>query len=73
MHAPGAVHQPANMNAPDAAGAGRAWPSRRTWDMAARLQTAAEAGGAGELVTSLLVRGGGARARGGVSDVACRG
>jgi AAA domain (dynein-related subfamily) len=41
----------------DAAGAGRAWPSPRTWDMAARLQTAAEAGGVGELATSLLVRG----------------
>lgn len=41
----------------DAAGAGRAWPSPRTWDMVARLQTAAEAGGVGELATSLLVRG----------------
>ena len=41
----------------DAAGAGRAWPSPRTWDMAARLQTAAEAGGVGELARSLLVRG----------------
>lgn len=41
----------------DAAGAGRAWPSPRTWDMSARLQTAASAGGLGELATSLLVRG----------------
>jgi AAA domain (dynein-related subfamily) len=41
----------------DAAGAGRAWPSPRTWDMVARLQTAADAGEVGELATSLLVRG----------------
>ena len=41
----------------DAAGAGRAWPSPRTWDMAARLQAAAEATEAGELATSLLIRG----------------
>ncbi len=41
----------------DAAGAGRAWPSPRTWDMAARLQAAAEYGGVGELAASLLVRG----------------
>jgi hypothetical protein len=41
----------------DAAGAGRAWPSPRTWDMAARLQAAAEATDAGDLVASLLVRG----------------
>ena len=41
----------------DAAGAGRAWPSPRTWDMVARLQTAADAGDVGELATSLLVRG----------------
>jgi len=41
----------------DTAGAGRAWPSPRTWDMAARLQAAAEAGGIGELAASLLVRG----------------
>ena len=41
----------------DAAGGGRAWPSPRTWDMAARLQAAAEGAGAGELATSLLVRG----------------
>jgi MoxR-like ATPase len=39
----------------DAAGAGRAWPSPRTWDMAARLYAAAE--GSGELASSLLVRG----------------
>jgi len=41
----------------DAAGGGRAWPSPRTWDMAARLQCAAEAAGSGGLVASLLVRG----------------
>jgi MoxR-like ATPase len=41
----------------DAAGAGRAWPSPRTWDMVARLRAAAEAGAVGELATSLLVRG----------------
>ncbi len=41
----------------DAAGAGRAWPSPRTWDMVARLQSAADAGAVGELATSLLVRG----------------
>jgi hypothetical protein len=41
----------------DAAGAGRAWPSPRTWDMVARLQAAAAAGDVGELATSLLVRG----------------
>lgn len=41
----------------DAAGGGRAWPSPRTWDMAARLQAAAEATEAGELATSLLIRG----------------
>lgn len=41
----------------DAAGAGRAWPSPRTWDMAAILLAAAESAGAGELVRSLLVRG----------------
>ncbi len=37
----------------DAAGAGRAWPSPRSWDMAARLMAASR----DELVTSLLVRG----------------
>jgi MoxR-like ATPase len=39
----------------DAAAAGRAWPSPRSWDMAARLYAAAEA--AEELAASLLVRG----------------
>jgi hypothetical protein len=39
------------------AGAGRAWPSPRTWDMAARLWAATEGAGAGELAASLLVRG----------------
>jgi len=41
----------------DAAAAGRAWPSPRSWEMAARLQCAALAAGADELVVSLLVRG----------------
>ena len=41
----------------EAAAAGRAWPSPRSWDMAARLQAAAESAGAGELAVSLLVRG----------------
>ena len=41
----------------DVAAAGRAWPSPRTWDMAAQLQAAAAASDAGELATSLLVRG----------------
>src|SRR3954451_23886553 len=41
----------------EAAGAGRAWPSPRTWDAAARLQAAAEASRADEAIASLLVRG----------------
>jgi len=41
----------------DATGAGRAWPSPRSWDLAARLQAAAEAAAISELATSLLVRG----------------
>jgi hypothetical protein len=41
----------------DAAAGGRAWPSPRTWDLAARLQAAAAAANLGELPTSLLVRG----------------
>ncbi|MEA2198202.1 MAG: hypothetical protein QOJ25_2253 [Solirubrobacteraceae bacterium] len=41
----------------DAAAAGRAWPSPRTWDMVARLRAAADGAGAGELASSLLVRG----------------
>jgi MoxR-like ATPase len=41
----------------DPAGAGRAWPSPRTWDMVARLQGAAEASGIGEFAASLLIRG----------------
>ncbi len=40
----------------DAARAGRAWPSPRTWDMAARLLAAARVGGADD-VASVLVRG----------------
>lgn len=41
----------------DAANAGRAWPSPRTWDMAALLIAASEEAGSDELVRSLLVRG----------------
>lgn len=41
----------------DAAASGRAWPSPRSWDMVARLLAAARSAGAGEVVTSLLVRG----------------
>ncbi len=41
----------------EAAGAGRAWPSPRTWDMVARLLAAVEAARPGELTQSLLVRG----------------
>lgn len=41
----------------EAAGSGRAWPSPRTWEMAARLLACAEAAGAGDLVASVLVRG----------------
>jgi len=41
----------------DAAGSGRAWPSPRTWDMAGRLQAAAEAAEATELAASMLIRG----------------
>jgi AAA domain (dynein-related subfamily) len=37
--------------------AGRAWPSPRTWDMAARLLTAAELTGAAEEVRAALVTG----------------
>jgi hypothetical protein len=41
----------------DAAGAGRAWPSPRSWDMSARLVAAVEGAGGGEDEVSLLVRG----------------
>jgi len=41
----------------DAASAGRGWPSPRTWDMAARLLAAGDAGQAGEEARSALVRG----------------
>lgn len=41
----------------DAAGAGRAWPSPRTWDMVARLQSAGAAASISELAISLLIRG----------------
>jgi ATPase family associated with various cellular activities (AAA) len=39
------------------AAAGRAWPSPRSWDMAARLAAACRASGAGEMVMALLVAG----------------
>lgn len=41
----------------EAAQAGRAWPSPRTWDMTARLMAATDAGPVGELARSHLVRG----------------
>jgi hypothetical protein len=41
----------------DAARAGRGWPSPRTWDMAARLQTAALAAGASTEARTALVTG----------------
>jgi MoxR-like ATPase len=41
----------------EAATAGRAWPSPRTWEMTARLLAAARASAADETVLSLLVRG----------------
>jgi hypothetical protein len=41
----------------DAATAGRAWPSPRSWDMAARLLGVSQAAGGDDLVRSLLVRG----------------
>jgi hypothetical protein len=39
------------------AASGRAWPSPRSWDMAARLLAATQTGGAAETVTALLVAG----------------
>jgi hypothetical protein len=41
----------------DAASAGRGWPSPRTWEMAARLMSAAGAAGADEQARSALIRG----------------
>ena len=41
----------------DAATAGKAWPSPRSWDMAATLLAVARAAGSDDLVRSLLVRG----------------
>ena len=41
----------------DAAGAGRGWPSPRTWDMAARLWAAAEAAGASTEAETALITG----------------
>ncbi|MDA0183546.1 MoxR family ATPase [Solirubrobacter phytolaccae] len=50
------VRGPLALDVPDnAAAAGRAWPSPRSWDMTARLLAAA--GKASELARSLLVRG----------------
>jgi AAA domain (dynein-related subfamily) len=51
--------RPALLSAPpaDASSAGRAWPSPRTWDMAARLLTAAEITGASDEVRAALVAG----------------
>jgi hypothetical protein len=47
----------------DAAGLGRAWPSRRTWDMAARASAACDAGGEDDtLAIASLVGDGPARA-----------
>lgn len=47
----------------DAAGLGRAWPSRRTWDMAARVAAACDAGGEDDtLAIASLVGDGPARA-----------
>lgn len=41
----------------DAAGAGRGWPSPRSWDMSARLLAACEAGNASDRVRTALLRG----------------
>src|SRR5215472_13379453 len=41
----------------NASDAGRGWPSPRTWEMAARLMTAAEAGKATDQARSALIRG----------------
>jgi MoxR-like ATPase len=41
----------------DASGAGRAWPSPRSWDLAARLQAAAERAAVSDEALSLLIRG----------------
>jgi hypothetical protein len=41
----------------DAAAAGKAWPSPRSWDMAATLLAATRSAGSDDLVRSLLVRG----------------
>jgi len=51
--------RPALAIAPPAspAEAGRGWPSPRTWEMAARLMTAAEAAEASEQARSALIRG----------------
>jgi hypothetical protein len=41
----------------DAASAGHGWPSPRTWEMTARLMTAANAAGTGQTARSALIRG----------------
>jgi MoxR-like ATPase len=41
----------------ETAGAGRAWPSPRTWDMAARLLAAGDTTGISDTARSLLIRG----------------
>jgi hypothetical protein len=52
------VRPPLTVDVPgDATAAGRAWPSPRTWDMAARLVAASNSAKAGESCRSLLVRG----------------
>jgi hypothetical protein len=52
------VRPPLALDVPgDAAASGRAWPSPRTWDMAARLLAASQAAEATDLCLSLLIRG----------------
>lgn len=52
------VRPPLVLDVPaEATTGGRAWPSPRTWEMAARLLAAAAAAGVDDAVTSMLVRG----------------
>jgi hypothetical protein len=52
------VRPPLTIDVPeDASGAGRSWPSPRTWDMAARLLAASEAADVSDGCRSALVRG----------------
>jgi hypothetical protein len=52
------VRPPLAIEVPDdTTRAGRAWPSPRTWDMAARLLAAASVAGVGDAARSALVRG----------------